>query len=274
MSSFQDTQVEEKKKFNRRRKPTGNGGRRRPGVAKEDGAAPAEKSERPERPARAPRVRAERPPAVPFPSELIDKSTTGVVTAIIRRGRLKFGFINLGNDEKANDVARVYFTFENVADADVILRRGYPVEFVTKLDDKQRTSAYDIKLTEAGKGVAAQREIELTQKRAERAAADPTLAAEQATRAPRAPRVFREDRIVSLRVTADGHADAKTLDLNLTHSVGKLKNTIATAFDAPITLNIYHVTAENPEGVFLTRTILNNLVAGDSIHLGEPREKA
>jgi len=210
---------------------------------------------------------------------LIGKTSTGIVNAVVRRGKARFGFINIGNDEKANDVARIYFSYENVPD-EVILRRGYPVEFLAKHDDKGRVNAVDVKLTEGGKSVAVEREALVAQKRAERIAAGGTAAPavgearERKPRAPRPPRKPLEDRLVTLRVTCAGHNDAKQIEVNLAHSVGKLKAVASTAFEAPLTYNVYHVTAENPEGLFLTRSILNKLTASDTIHLGEPKEKA
>jgi len=265
MSSFQENQADDKKE--RRRRPTGNR-RRKPS---EDAA---------ERP------KVERPPAVPFPSDLIGKNCTGIVNAVVRRGRIRFGFINLGNDEKANDVPRIYFGFEGIPE-DVHFRRGYPVEFVAKLDDKGRTNAVDVKLTEGGKSVAEEREKVIAEKRADRAAAFAAAAAaghpiEERKRkprpakgkGPRGPRPPREDRPLTIKVTCAGHTEAKMLEINLSHSVGKLKNIACTAFDAPMTYNVYHVTAENADGVYLTKSILNKFTANDAVHLAEAKEKA
>jgi len=266
MSSFQDTQAEEKKK-NPRRRRTGGGTNR--------SHTPPDGEEKPAG-ERASRPKLERPPAVPFPPELIGKVSVGIVSTVVIRGRLKYGFISLGTEEKETD-PRVYFNFENQADPTVFIRRGYPVEFVTKLDDKQRTSAVDVKLTEAGKTVAAEREASIAEKKAERAATEGTEQRERKPRAgrerkPRPPREPVEDRFVTLKVTCDGHTESKNIEFNLALSVGKLKNVALTAFDAPVSLNIFHVTAAHPEGEYLTRTIMNQLTTNDTIHLGEPKK--
>jgi len=296
MSSF--AEAEDKKTNPRRRRPAG-GGRRRP----EEAAPPAERVER------APRPKVERPPAVPFPDNLIGKVSTGVVNSVVRRGKFKFGFINLGTtDEDATDVPRVYFTMEDATGNEFILRRGYPVEFTAKHDEKGRVNAADIKLTD--RDVAVERESLVAQKKAERAeryAANPELekadreAREKRyrdrrqqrggrgsgarpareirepreARPPREPREPREDRLVTIRVTCAGQNESKKLEINLNHSVGRLKAVCLTAFEgAPGTLLLYHVSPENPEGTFLTRSILNKLTESDTIHLGESREKA
>jgi hypothetical protein len=280
MSSFQDTQAEDQKK-NDRRRPNG-GGRKRPVGERAEGAA--ERTERP---------KVDRPPAVPFPAELMDKTSTGIVNATVRRGRVKFGFINLGNDEKANDVPRIYFSFENVPDTDVILRRGYPVTFTAKTDDKGRTHAVDVKLTEAGKPIAAEREAYVAQKKADRAAANAAAAAAAAAKpkaakapkearaprekretAPRAPRPPREDRPMTIKVTCEGHKEAKNVEVNLAQSVGRLKAVAMAAFEGcPATYNVYHIGPDGSE-VYLTRSLLNKLTSNDTVHLGEPKEKA
>jgi len=170
----------------------------------------------------------------------------------------------------------VYFNFENQADPTVFIRRGYPVEFTTKLDDKQRTSAFDVKLTEAGKVMAVEREASIAQKKAERIASGEADKGEKKPRAarerkPRPPREPVEDRFVTLKVTCAGFSETKNIEFNLAQSVGKLKNVALTAFGAPVTLNVFHVTSANPAGEYLTKAILNTLTANDTIHLGEPK---
>jgi hypothetical protein len=45
-----------------------------------------------------------------------------------------------------------------------------------------------------------------------------------------------------------------------TYSIGKLKHAATVEFGAPIDLNVYcQVSPENPEGVLLTRAILNTM---------------
>jgi hypothetical protein len=268
MSSFQENQPEDKKKsggFRRRR--TGGGGNRRRAPLKEGEEKPA------------PRPKVDRPPATPFPPELIGKVVNGIVSTVVIRGRIKYGFIALGNEDNESD-PRVYFNFENQADPSVFIRRGYPVEFVCKLDEQQRTSAFDVKLTEAGKVMAVEREAAIAQKKAERAAAGPAPEAERQPRTaaaprerkPRPPREPREDRFVTLKVTCQGHAETKNIEFNLAQSVGKLKNVASTAFDAPVTMNVFHVTASNPEGEYLTKEIMNKMTDNDAIHLGDPKK--
>jgi len=262
MSSSQDAKTgDAAEKSARRRRPAGN--RRRPAGGRpkrtegEDAAPGAEPRER---------VKRERPATVPVPPEMVGKSSVGWVTDIIRRGRLKFGFINVGPDEKpVGEVPRIYFSFENLAETDSFLRRGYPVEFTIQNDEKARPYAANVKLTAKGRELAAEKEAAIAKQKAERGDAP--------RRAPR-ERKPMEERLVVLKVTCEGKAEEKSIEFNVAQSVGKLKNVACTAFEAPITYNVFHVSAENPKGEYLTKSVLSKMNSGDAIRLAEPTEEA
>ena len=263
MSSTQQPAAGDKDRNPRRRRP-GSSRRRPTGPKKEEGAVPSE-----------PRERKERPASLPFPPELVGKKTNGLVAAIVRRGRLKFGFINLGLEEKAEgEATRIYFSFANLTEEDLFLRRGYPVEFVVLSDEKGRPYASDIKLTENGKVVAAEREAAITQQRLERGAEEHS--APKRERAPRERRERKpvEPRLLVLRVTCEGKSETKAIEFDVAQSVGKLKNVACTEFEAPVHYNVFHVSKEAPAGVFLTKAILVTLSANDTLHLAVPKDVA
>ncbi len=271
--SAQEPQVNAERS-NRRRRPTG--GNRRRGPRKTEGT---------EGETAAPRERRERPVSLPVPAELVGRNANGLVSTVVRRGRLRFGFISLGLEEKPDEESvRIYFSFDNLTEPDVILRRGYPVEFSILSDDKGRAFASGVTLTAAGKTVAANREVELAAAKAERAANGipervraPRAPREEKPRVERAPREprepkervqrekkFVEPRLVVLKVTSANSSETKLIEFDLAQSIGKLKNVATTAFEAPVTYNVFH------KNVFLTRAITGELKANDTIHLGEP----
>jgi len=260
MSSSQDAKTGDAEKSARRRRPTGNRRRfaGRPKRAEGEDAAPGTEPRE--------RVKRERPETVPVPPEMVGKAAVGFVTDIIRRGRLKFGFINVGAEEKpVGEVPRIYFSFENLAEPDSFLRRGYPVEFTIQNDEKARPFAAGVKLTAKGKELAAEKEAAIAQQKAERGDAP--------RRAPR-ERKPQEERLVTLKVTCEGKAEEKSIEFNVAQSVGKLKNVACTAFEAPITYNVFHVTKENRNGEYLTKSVLSKMNDGDAIRLAEPTEEA
>jgi len=268
MSSAQIPQSEDRKKNSRRRKPSGGSRRRAP---KKDG----ESSGEPRAP-REPRVKVERAPSLPVPSDLVGKRTVGLVSAIVRRGRLKFGFISLGTEEIAeNESVKIYFSFESLSDPNLFLRRGYPVEFTVNLDEKGRSFASDIMLTAAGVTVAAEREAAIAQRKLERGAEE-KFDGPKKERAPREPRERKplEEKPVVLKVTCEGKSEVKFIEFNMAQSVGKLKNIATTHFDAPVHYNVFHLSPAAPQGVFLTKSILVKLNTNDAIHLAEPKDVA
>jgi hypothetical protein len=256
MSSSQDAKTGDKEKSTRRRS-TGSGRRRNnrgPKKAEDATGAAGETTER---------VKRERPASIPVPPELVGKSAVGYVTDIVRRGRFRFGFINIGAEEKpVGEVPRIYFNFESLAESEPYLRRGYLVEFTVQNDEQGRPFASGVKLTEKGKELAKEREAKIAEQRAERG--------EAPKRAPRERRPPMEDRNVVLKVTCQGKSEEKSIEFNVAQSVGKLKNVACTAFEAPITYNVFHVTKENPKGEFLTKSVLSKMNDGDAIHLAEP----
>ena len=244
-----------------RRRP--NGGRRR-GPRKPAG----EKAEGAVAEAAAPRERRERPESIPVPAAFVGQTKVGVVSAIIRKGRVRFGFINIcAGPEIDENTPRIYFSFAQLADAATTIRRGYVVSFKVSNDEQGRAFAEYIALTEEGKKIAAAKEADIAQKRVER----PVVEGEAAVkRAPRERRVA-EDKLVTLNVTCEGKTGTKAIEFNFAQSVGKLKNIATTAFDAPVEYNVFHVSAANPAGVFLTKAILVTLGAGDQLHLAAPK---
>lgn len=247
----------------RRRRSPGNKLRRRRGP-RANGESKPEGSTR---------VRAERPESIPVPAEMIGQRKIGIVSVVVRRGKMKFGFISIGDDLKDEDKnPRIYFSFENLANAGDILRRSYIVEFMISKDDKDRAYASDISLTEEGKAIAVEREKVIAQKNAERAE-DEARNGPRKERAPR-ERKPREEKLVTLTVSCEGMSEEKSLEFNVAQSVGRLKNIATTAFDAPVHYNVFHVSAENPEGLFLTKAIMAALNPGDKIHLRAPKEEA
>lgn len=219
--------------------------------------------------AAAPRERKERPASVPVPESFIGQKKVGVVSAIIRKGRVKFGFINIGNGPEIDESApRIYFNFDALADSDVTIRRGYVVSFKVSADEKQRAFAEDIALTEEGKKIAAARDQEIA---ARQAAKPATEEGEKPKRAPR-ERKPQPEKPVNVKVTCEGKTGVKDVTINAAQSVGKLKNVATTAWEAPVEFNVYHVA---PEGhVFMTKAILVSLNDGDSIHLAAPKPTA
>jgi len=64
----------------------------------------------------------------------------------------------------------------------------------------------------------------------------------------------------------------KVIEFTFGESIGKLKSIAAKELEAPIEYSVYHVTAEQPAGVFLTKAILNKLKDNDIILLAPKRE--
>lgn len=257
----------------RRRQP--GAGRRRPRNGKkpsegEDGAAAA--------PAR------ERPEPVPVPAELFGTTVHGVVSAIIRKGRMKFGYITIGDSAtvaalaEGERVPRVYFNFGNLTDSNLTLRKGYPVKFLCSKDDKDRSFAANIELTDEGKGIAAAKEAEIAERRAAEAAnpSAPATAGEGGENNKRAKkrreRKQVEGRKVTLKVVCDGKPEEKMIEFTQNQPMGRVKNIAITEFEAPVDYNVYHVTAEHPEGEFLTRAAFNKFTGGETIRIAPARE--
>lgn len=242
-------------------------GKRTPGSRRRSGRGKTtdEKTEGTE--TAAPREKKERPESVPVPASAIGQTKVGVVSAVIRKGRVKFGFINFGNGPEIDESApRIYFSFAQLADSTVPVRRGYVVSFKVAADETQRAFADNVELTAEGKKIAEAREADIAQRRTERPAVEES---EKPKRAPRERKVV-EDKLVALKVTCEGKAEAKTITFNFAQSVGKLKNIATTAFEAPVEYNVFHVNNGNQE--FLTKAILLTLSEGDAIHLAAPRE--
>ena len=203
---------------------------------------------------------------------------------MVRKGRLRFGFIHIGDITKPEDEKpRIYFNFDEFADKSVTPRRGYVIQLTCSVDDKGRSYASAISLTEEGKVIAAEREAAIALKRAEKPAAPavegsgvaPDAASAPKRRSSSAPRERRprerrvvEGKKINLIVSCVGHSEEKPIVVDLAQSIGKLKSNAALLFDAPNHYNIFHNDA------FLTKAVLNTLQENDKIRLDEPKEVA
>ncbi len=263
----------ERKRPANRRKPAGKVPRK-PAADEEEETTPKAAVDAAPREPRPPR-----PPAVPVPDSFLGKSATGVVHTLIRKGRFNFGFITIGEGENAPSI---YFNPSCLAEPKVYMRRGYEVEFVCAKDEEGRFTAKDIKLTSAGEQTKAENDIAYQAKRAERLAAASVAAPAEAageTKVTREPRVRKprgplpEGAPLVLRVTCQGHAEEKLVNVHSRISIGRLKGVSMQAFDAPLAYNIYHVPSDGSELVFLTKTVLKSLSNNDKIHLAEPADK-
>ena len=121
------------------------------------------------------------------------KSVEGIVSAVVRKGRLRFGFIHIGDiDKPEEEKPRIYFNFEEFVDKAVVPRRGYLVQFTCSTDDKSRSFASGISLTAEGKTLAAEREVAIAEKRAQK----------QATPEAPAGEVTGAEKVAAKRVSA------------------------------------------------------------------------
>ena len=264
MSEIQkDSEQTRKRRVGRVRKP------RAEGEAAATPAAPREKVERAPRP---PRV------SVPVPAELFGKIATGRIDGVINGGRSKYGFITINDTE-----ARIYFSVTNFDSSEFTARRGYEVEFLVSKDESDRANATNVKLTAGGKVQAAEREAKIVADKAvapreKKAAAVPAAAAAAGAEAGerkkrvRAPRERPEDdRSISLQVHCVGKTEVKTVVAKLSQSIGKLKHAATEAFEVSPTLNVFvNVTAENAQGVLLSKALLRALNDNDAVYLREP----
>ena len=218
-------------------------------------------------------VRKERPPSLPVPAELIGKKSVGVVTAVIKKGKVKFGFIHIGDGSKPNEeVPKIYFSFSEISDKSLILRRDYIVEFTSKLDEEGRSFASDISLTEEGKRVADEKEAAYAKRVLEKST-EPTKVPSEAPKRERRERPVRqrkqlEPKIVNLLVSIEGKKDEKSLEVDLNQSIGKLKATALALFDASGLYNVFR--GEE----FLTKAILLTLNNNDKVRLVVAKEES
>lgn len=262
------TDAGEAKKSSRRRRTPENKKKRA-----SDGAAdaPAAADAAPVAKATTEREFKPRPPPVPLPSGLIGTKVSGRVSAIIRKGRARFGFISVGPaDAKIEELPRVYFTFDNLADPTVTIRNRYLVEFQCNLDDKDRPYATQVALTAEGKVAAAEREAEVAAAKA--AGAEANAGKKPKRERPARERKPREVRNVTVTVTCEGKSGEQRIEVNTAGTVGRLKTAATAAFEAPLTYNVYHVTKADPKGVYLTKAIMATFTEESRVHLGAPTE--
>lgn len=263
----------------RRRRPQGTRKPRAPRPAKEETAPKVVETTE----VTAEKPKRERAPIVPVPSDMIGKTITGTVYTVIRRGRFNFGFITPGTDGTVDEkTPQIYFNPSCLGDAGLVLRKGYTVECTVELDEEKRSVAKNIKLTAEGVKAKEEREAEIAKKRAERQQQAPAAqpekkeeAAEEKKDAPRRQKRIRkrpEGRTVTLKVKVEGGNDEKSIEANVSQSIGKLKSIAVTATGAATDCSVYYVSAENPKGEFLTKAIFSKLNDNDTILLGPKRD--
>ena len=211
-----------------------------------------------------PRVPREIIPSPPFPLDQLGKTVNGKICDIVKRGRGQFGFIYVGEGPHS-ETPRVYFSFKEYSEAQFPPRRGYLVEFECAVDDSDRVFASNVRLTEAGMKEAHERELKyLTNPENRR---EPGLG----PRERRQRKDEDEGRNVVLKVTCEGETETKQVTANVAQSIGKLKHSATVEFSAPIEYQVFcRITPENPEGVLLSRSILNEMSDNDVIHIRPP----
>mmetsp|Transcript_47300 Transcript_47300/g.96666 ORF Transcript_47300/g.96666 Transcript_47300/m.96666 type:complete len:249 (+) Transcript_47300:27-773(+) len=207
----------------------------------------------------------ERPESTPVPAGFKGQKKVGVVSAIIRKGRGKFGFIHICPGPEIDEAApRIYFNMEDIPATEGTMRRGYIVSFTCSTDETDRFFASGLSLTAEGKVIAAEREAAIAVRNPERKEGGEPAEKKERARRERKP---REDKFVDMKVTCEGKSETKTITFNFAQSIGKLKSVATTEFDCPVEYNVF------ANGVFLTKAILITMAAGDSLHLAPPKEE-
>lgn len=227
---------------------------------------------------REPRERKERPPTVPVPESYIGTERFGRVCDVLNHGRERFGFIYITPTDGFQPAAeegksglslytslpRIYFNAAEWKEAEgTRARKNDLVKFNCKKDDKDRPFASDVVFTPSGKTASAAR--------------DAAFAEAQKNAPPKAPRAesdrpksvkkerVRDERTVELKVTCDDISGTKDITACLGDTIGKLKHSAVTAFEAPITHNVFF------KGEKLTKAILATMSDGETIHIGPPK---
>lgn len=200
-------------------------------------------------------------PTPPFPLAQIGQTVSGKICDIVKRGRGQFGFIYVGEGPHS-ETPRVYFSFKEYTETKFPPRRGYLVEFECAEDDTDRVFASNVRLTAEGMKEAEERE--------EKYLSNPDNRREQngERRERRQRKDEEEGRNVVLKVTCEGESETKQVTANVAQSIGKLKHAATVEFSAPIEFQVFcRITPENPEGVLLSRSILNEMSDNDVIHI-------
>jgi hypothetical protein len=262
MSSEQPASAEQNRRSPRqRREPSDQAPIRRRRGPRKDGNTKASEEDVTVR-----RTRKPRPENIPVSNEMVGETLTGIVLSVIRKGKMRFGFIGIGKDiTNEQEMPRIYFNIMELSDRSVFLRRGYEVQFEVKKDSQDRPFASGIILTEDGKKVAAEREEYIAKRRAE----NPEEQGKRSTRDRRTP---GEDKVVSIRISCEGKTDIRTMEFNLRDSMGRLKAAVSKEFDVETPMNLYLVTKDNPTGLFLTKQLLASMDPSDIVNLSEKKE--
>lgn len=257
------------------RKRSGNQRRRRPSGPRGPRKAPADGSAAAGKESTEAAPRAPRQASVPVPDSMIGTTTTGVVSSTFKRYKNAYGFIAIGEGESAPSI---YFNFADLSEDNQGLRKGYEVEFQCTKDERDRSVAKNIVLTEKGKAAKAAWEADYETRKKERAASAPATAAADAsapsaeekkprTRKPRAP--APEGTPLTLLVSAHDVSGEKTIEAHNLINIGKLKNLAASALGATGQYSLYHIDASGSK-VFLTRSVIEGLSNNSKIFLDEP----
>lgn len=208
-----------------------------------------------------PRTAREIIPSPPFPLAKIGETVSGKICDIVKRGRGQFGFIYVGEGPHS-ETPRVYFSFKEYTETKFPPRRGYLVEFECAEDDTDRVFASNVRLTTAGMKEAEERE--------EKYLSNPDSRREQngERRERRQRKDEEEGRNVVLKVTCEGESETKQVTANVAQSIGKLKHAATVEFSAPIEFQVFcRITPESPDGILLSRSILNEMSDNDVIHI-------
>jgi hypothetical protein len=189
------------------------------------------------------------------------KTVTGKICDIVKRGRGQFGFIHIGEGPKRSDTPRIYFSFKDFTETKFPPRRGYLVEFECAKDQSNRSYAANVKLTEEGLKEAEERDLKYM--------INPDNKRESTGGERKPRRDEMEGRNIVLMVTCEGESETKQITANVAHSIGKLKHLAG----APMEFNVFcHITPETPDGVLLSRAILNEMSDNEMIHIKQAPE--
>lgn len=201
-------------------------------------------------------------PSPPFPLAQLGQTVSGKICDVVKRGRGQFGFIYVGEGSHS-ETPRVYFNYKEYTETKYPPRKGYLVEFECSEDDSDRVFARNVRLTTIGLKEAADRDEKFLSSR------DNTPKEQNGERKERRQKKEDSDgRSVVLKVTCEGESETKQVTANTSLSIGKLKHSATMEFCAPIEFQVFcRITSETPDGVLLSRAILNEMSDNDVIHI-------
>jgi hypothetical protein len=210
---------------------------------------------------------------------MVGSTQFGRVCDVLSHSSDRFGFIYITPQDDFKPAAvegksglalfsnlpRIYFNASEWKEGEGTRpRKNDLVKFSVKKDDKDRSYAAEMSLTPAGRVAAAARDAALAEAQKNAPPKSPRAEGEGKPKRERNGRV-RDERTVVLKVTCEGFPGSKEVTACLGETIGKLKHSGITAFEAPITLNVFY------KGEMLTKATLATLAAGETIHLGAPK---